>query len=155
VHIRALGAICAPGPQVCHSVHLPPDTIINHCSSHSPAQHPDGLQTTPERPSRANTGCQAGLSPPPPPFPPPSEVKTRGASPPLDHTSHSVLLRPSEPTGYSTYHSLQHNENLYFTAVFYSVSVSPVRYGLYLCVPYGSHSKHRLFPHTALTGWAL
>jgi hypothetical protein len=34
----------------------------------------------------------------------------------------------------------------------------PVRYGLptvYLCVPYGSHSKQRLFPHTALTGWAL
>jgi hypothetical protein len=33
--------------------------------------------------------------------------------------------------------------------------VSPVRYGLYLYVPYGSHSKQRLFPHTALTGWAL
>jgi hypothetical protein len=26
---------------------------------------------------------------------------------------------------------------------------------MYLCVPYGSHSKQRLFPHTALTGWAL
>jgi hypothetical protein len=26
---------------------------------------------------------------------------------------------------------------------------------VYLCVPYGSHSKQRLFPHTALTGWAL
>jgi hypothetical protein len=38
------------------------------------------------------------------------------------------------------------------------ICVSPVRYGLptvYLCVPYGSHSKQRLFPHTALTGWAL
>jgi hypothetical protein len=23
------------------------------------------------------------------------------------------------------------------------------------CVPYGSHSKQRLFPQTALTGWAL
>jgi hypothetical protein len=37
-------------------------------------------------------------------------------------------------------------------------TVFPVRYGLptvYLCVPYGSHSKQRLFPHTALTGWAL
>jgi hypothetical protein len=36
--------------------------------------------------------------------------------------------------------------------------VSPERYGLpavYLCVPYGSHNKQRLFPHTALTGWAL
>jgi hypothetical protein len=31
--------------------------------------------------------------------------------------------------------------------------VFPVRYGLYLCVPYGSHSKQRLFPQTALTGW--
>jgi hypothetical protein len=30
--------------------------------------------------------------------------------------------------------------------------VSPVRYGLYLCVPYGSHNQQRLFPHTALTG---
>jgi hypothetical protein len=36
------------------------------------------------------------------------------------------------------------------------------RYGLnfsahrvYLCVPYGSHNKQRLFPKTALTGWAL
>jgi hypothetical protein len=28
--------------------------------------------------------------------------------------------------------------------------VFPVRYGLYLCVPYGSHSKQRLFPQTAL-----
>jgi hypothetical protein len=38
------------------------------------------------------------------------------------------------------------------------ICVSPVRYGLltvYLCVPYGSHNKQRLFPHTALTGWAL
>jgi hypothetical protein len=26
---------------------------------------------------------------------------------------------------------------------------------MYLCVPYGSHSKQRLFTHTALTGWAL
>jgi hypothetical protein len=35
------------------------------------------------------------------------------------------------------------------------IRVSPVRYGLYLCVPYGSHSKQRLFPQTALTGWGL
>jgi hypothetical protein len=33
--------------------------------------------------------------------------------------------------------------------------VFPVRYELFLCVPYGSHSKQRLFPYTALTGWAL
>jgi hypothetical protein len=47
--------------------------------------------------------------------------------------------------------------------------VFPVRYGLdfyilfrrnfapkvYVCVPYGSHNKQRLFPQTALTGWAL
>jgi hypothetical protein len=48
--------------------------------------------------------------------------------------------------------------------------VFPVRYGLdlyilfralhsphtvYLCVPYGSHKKQRLFPQTALTGWAI
>jgi hypothetical protein len=26
---------------------------------------------------------------------------------------------------------------------------------VYLCLPYFSHSKQRLFPHTALTGWAL
>jgi hypothetical protein len=26
---------------------------------------------------------------------------------------------------------------------------------VYLCVPYGSHNKQRLFPYTALTGWAL
>jgi hypothetical protein len=26
---------------------------------------------------------------------------------------------------------------------------------VYLCVPYGSHDKQRLFPQTALTGWAL
>jgi hypothetical protein len=26
---------------------------------------------------------------------------------------------------------------------------------MYLCVPYGSHNKQRLFPQTALTGWAL
>jgi hypothetical protein len=44
--------------------------------------------------------------------------------------------------------------------------VFPVRYELNLyilfrrilpteCVPYGSHNKQRLFPQTALTGWAL
>jgi hypothetical protein len=44
--------------------------------------------------------------------------------------------------------------------------VFPVRYELnlyilhsahtvYLCVPYDSHNKQRLFPETALTGWAL
>jgi hypothetical protein len=32
---------------------------------------------------------------------------------------------------------------------FYSV------HRVYLCVPYGSHNKQRLFPPTALTGWAL
>jgi hypothetical protein len=26
---------------------------------------------------------------------------------------------------------------------------------VYLCVAYGSHNKQRLFPQTALTGWAL
>jgi hypothetical protein len=33
--------------------------------------------------------------------------------------------------------------------------VFPMRYGLYLYVPHGSHNKQRLFPQTALTGWAL
>jgi hypothetical protein len=36
--------------------------------------------------------------------------------------------------------------------------VFPVRYGrptVYLCVPYGSHSKQRLFPHPALYGWGM
>jgi hypothetical protein len=27
--------------------------------------------------------------------------------------------------------------------------VFPVKYGLYLCVPYGSYNKQRLFPYTA------
>jgi hypothetical protein len=35
------------------------------------------------------------------------------------------------------------------------IKTFPVRYGLYLCVPYGSHSKQRLFPQTALIVWAL
>jgi hypothetical protein len=26
---------------------------------------------------------------------------------------------------------------------------------LHFCVPYGSHNKQRLFPQTAVTGWAL
>jgi hypothetical protein len=34
-------------------------------------------------------------------------------------------------------------------------NVFPVGYEHYLCVPYGSHNKQRLFPHAALTGWAL
>jgi hypothetical protein len=32
--------------------------------------------------------------------------------------------------------------------------VFPVRDELYVCVPYGSHSKQRLFPQTSSTGWA-
>jgi hypothetical protein len=31
----------------------------------------------------------------------------------------------------------------------------PLRYGLYLCVPCGSHNKQRLFPQTELTDCAL
>jgi hypothetical protein len=34
-------------------------------------------------------------------------------------------------------------------------NVFTVRYGLHLCVPYGSHSNQRLFTQTALTSWAL
>jgi hypothetical protein len=39
--------------------------------------------------------------------------------------------------------------------------VLTVRYGMptahrvYVCVPYGSHNKQRLFPRTSLTDWAL
>jgi hypothetical protein len=33
--------------------------------------------------------------------------------------------------------------------------VFAMRYELYLCVPYGSHSKQRLFPQSALTGLCL
>jgi hypothetical protein len=41
-----------------------------------------------------------------------------------------------------------HGNNELFYSTFY-----PFR--PYLCVPYGSHNKERLFPQTALTGWAL
>jgi hypothetical protein len=61
-----------------------------------------------------------------------------------------------QESGYYTYHLLQETKLRFLPAQ--CICVSPVRYGLhtvYLCVPYGSHSKQRLFPHTALTGWAL
>jgi hypothetical protein len=41
------------------------------------------------------------------------------------------------------YHLLYHTKTLHSAQT------------VYLCVPYGSHSKQRLFPQTALTGWAL
>jgi hypothetical protein len=44
---------------------------------------------------------------------------------------------PLKFSGYYMYHLLQHTETL--TSV-------------HMCVPYGSHSKQRLFPQTALTG---
>jgi hypothetical protein len=44
------------------------------------------------------------------------------------------LLNPLKATGYYTYHLLYHTKTLH--------SVDRV----YLCVPYGSHNKHRLFP---------
>jgi hypothetical protein len=43
----------------------------------------------------------------------------------------------------STYPKLQHSEILHSA------------HSVYLCGPYGSHNKKRLFPQTALTGWAL
>jgi hypothetical protein len=41
------------------------------------------------------------------------------------------------------YHPLQHTKPLHSA------------HTMYLYVPYGSRSKQRLFPQTALTGWAL
>jgi hypothetical protein len=47
------------------------------------------------------------------------------------------------PSGYYMYHPLEHTKILHSA------------HTVYLCVPYGSHNKQRLFPQTALTGWAL
>jgi hypothetical protein len=52
-------------------------------------------------------------------------------------------IRPSESSGYCTYHLFQHTKTLHSA------------YRVYLCALYGSHDKQRLFPQTALTGWAL
>jgi hypothetical protein len=52
-------------------------------------------------------------------------------------------LNPLKPSGYHTYHLLQHTKTLHSA------------HTVYLCVPYGSHNKQRLFPQTTLTGWAL
>jgi hypothetical protein len=84
------------------------------------------------------------------------------------HSAHTVYL--CVPYG-------SHNKQLLFShtaltswALLRRRNVFPVRYDLnsyilfrtlhsahtmHLCVPYGSHNKQRLFPQTALTGWAL
>jgi hypothetical protein len=48
-----------------------------------------------------------------------------------------------KPSGYYMYNLLYHTKTLHSA------------HTVYLCVPYGSHNKQRLFPQTALTGWAL
>jgi hypothetical protein len=55
----------------------------------------------------------------------------------------ATAINPLEPSGYYTYHLLQHTKTLHSA------------HTVYLCVPYNSHNKQRLFPQTALTGWAL
>jgi hypothetical protein len=41
-------------------------------------------------------------------------------------------------------------------AVFLNIKTTlHVAHTVYLCFPYGSHNKQRLFPQTALTGWSL
>jgi endoribonuclease Dicer len=52
-------------------------------------------------------------------------------------------VNPLKPSGYYMYHLLYHTKTLHST------------HTVYLCVLYGSHNKQRLFPQTALTGWAL
>jgi hypothetical protein len=52
-------------------------------------------------------------------------------------------INPVNPSGYYMYHLLEHTQTLHSA------------HTVYLCVPYGSHNKQRLFPQTALTGWAL
>jgi hypothetical protein len=52
-------------------------------------------------------------------------------------------INPLKPSGYYIYHPLYHTKTLHSAD------------SVYLCVPYGSHNKQRLFPQTALTGWAL
>jgi hypothetical protein len=52
-------------------------------------------------------------------------------------------ISPLKRSGYYMYHPREHSKTLHSA------------HTVYLCVPYGSHNKQRLFPQTALTGWAL
>jgi hypothetical protein len=52
-------------------------------------------------------------------------------------------INPLEPSGYYTYHLLKCTTTLHSA------------HTVYLCVPYGSRNKQRMFPQTALTGGAL
>jgi hypothetical protein len=53
------------------------------------------------------------------------------------------ITNPLKPSGHYMYHLLWHTKILHSA------------HRVYLCVSYGSHNKQRLFPQTALTGWAL
>jgi hypothetical protein len=53
------------------------------------------------------------------------------------------LLSPSKHRGNYTYLVPEHSKSAFCP------------HSVYLCVPYGSHDKQRLFPQTALTCWAL
>jgi hypothetical protein len=67
----------------------------------------------------------------------------------LQAVSHEVVkilqtyINPINPSGCYVYYPLSHNEALHSA------------HRLYLCFPYGSHSKQRLFPQTALTSLSL
>jgi hypothetical protein len=63
-------------------------------------------------------------------------------------------LRSSEGQHYSLATAIQALLTVGTTS-FNTLQLCILPYGLYLCVPYGSHSKQRLFTQTALTGWAL
>jgi hypothetical protein len=53
------------------------------------------------------------------------------------------ILHNLKTTGYSMYHLIYDNKTRHSA------------HTVYLCVPYGSHSKQRLFPQTALTCWSV
>jgi hypothetical protein len=60
----------------------------------------------------------------------------------VSHDIRISFLNILKFSGYYMYHMLKRTKTLH--------SAQPV----YLCVPYDSHNKQKLFPYTALTGWS-
>jgi hypothetical protein len=61
----------------------------------------------------------------------------------LHHIPGNRNVNSLKPSGHYIYHLLYHTKTLHSA------------HTVYLCVPYGSHNKQRLFLQTALTGLAL
>jgi hypothetical protein len=71
-----------------------------------------------------------------------------------DLAEHRILRAEGKTYPQTCFSHIEHSGNYIYRLISHTTTPHSA-HTVYLCVPYGSHSKQRLFPQTALTGLAL